>query len=108
MTEQVFDVAELMSLGQARKLLPTTDGRRISIRSIWRWSHYGLRVSGGAIIRLRTMKLGQRLFTSRAWIEEFATALNPRNQKNPQPSNVRSTHIDRAESRLRMRGYLRR
>jgi hypothetical protein len=63
---------ELISLWKASKLLPrNSQGRAIHIHTIRRWIAKGVK-RNGQFVRLRAKRIGARLFTSGAWIDEFS------------------------------------
>lgn len=65
----LFD-EDLLTLADATKILPKSNGKRPAVSTLWRWAVKG--VSG---IRLDTRKVGGRLFTSREALERFTTTL---------------------------------
>ena len=62
---------DYLTLPQAAKLFPgTKPGKRVSTDTVWRWCTRG--VCGG--VRLRSVMIGGRRFTTRAWLDDFIAA----------------------------------
>ena len=61
---------ELLSLTDAAKALPTIDGRRPHVSTIWRWCRRGVRG-----VRLEYVRLGHRVCTTREALGRFAQRL---------------------------------
>lgn len=62
---------EYISISQAAALVPG----RPSPSCVWRWCRQGIKSRSGLRVRLRHVRLGGRLFTTRPWIDEFGTEL---------------------------------
>ncbi len=60
-----------LTLSQAARFTPG----EVSPNAIWRWCRQGVRSRGGDRIRLRHVRQGGRLFTTRRWLEEFGERL---------------------------------
>ncbi len=58
---------ELITLTEATKHSPG----RPSTNCVWRWCRKGVRARSGLRVRLRHVRVGGKIFTSRAWLEEF-------------------------------------
>jgi hypothetical protein len=65
----LFD-EQIMTFTEAAKALPSVNGRRIHVSTLWRWSQRGV---GG--IRLETRRLGGRVVTSKEALERFTSEL---------------------------------
>jgi hypothetical protein len=68
----------VLGLAQAARRVPS--GRRerpVHPSTLFRWIHDGVRVAGGAIIRLEALRLGGRWVTSLEALQRFAEALTP-------------------------------
>jgi hypothetical protein len=66
-------IDDLVSFNVARSWLPRSQGRKISIETLYRWCHRGL-VNGN---RLQAVKVGGRWFTTRKWVQDFIRAGQP-------------------------------
>jgi len=64
---------ELISFNAARDLLPRSNGRKVSLDTLYRWSSKGTKKG----VRLQAAKVGNRWFTSRQWLQDFIRAGNP-------------------------------
>lgn len=62
---------DLITLAQACRLAPF----RPSVNCVWRWCRRGVRSRCGAIVKLRHVRMGGRLFTTKRWIDEFGAEL---------------------------------
>ncbi len=60
-----------ISLTQATKIAPG----RPSINCVWRWCRRGVMSRSGERIRLTHIRVGGKLFTSSAWLDEFGRRL---------------------------------
>lgn len=67
---------ELLSLTDAAKALPTIDGRRPHVSTIWRWCRRGVRG-----VRLEYVRLGHRVCTTREALGRFAQRLADADEK---------------------------
>ncbi|MBX3441227.1 MAG: DUF1580 domain-containing protein [Planctomyces sp.] len=70
------DQQEYIPLPQASAHIPGSPHRSTPVR----WALHGLHI-GGQIIRLRTVRVGGRRFTTAVWIEEFLAACDGRDQQ---------------------------
>jgi hypothetical protein len=61
---------QIITLAEAARHIPTVNGKRVHVASLWRWSMKGL--SG---IRLEHGRLGRRVVTSREAIGRFMNRL---------------------------------
>jgi hypothetical protein len=67
-----------LGLAQAARRVPS--GRRerpVHPSTLFRWIHDGVRVAGGAIVRLEALRLGGRWVTSLEALQRFAEGLTP-------------------------------
>ena len=71
-----FENESLLSVAEAAKLLP----RRPALRTIWRWIERGC--NG---VRLETVKIGDRRFTSREALHRFVKGSRSRRTVNSCP-----------------------
>jgi hypothetical protein len=62
---------EHLTLTQAAKLAPG----RPTPNCIWRWCREGVKAASGERVRLKHMRFGSRIFTTRRWLNEFGRAL---------------------------------
>lgn len=60
----------VLTLPEAAAAIPTQNGKRPSVSTIWRWCRKGLRG-----IRLEYLRCGRRILTSREALDRFFTAL---------------------------------
>lgn len=60
----------LLSLTEVTKVLPTVNGRRPSIATLWRWCRRGLRG-----VRLEYVRVGRNIATSKEALNRFFNAL---------------------------------
>ncbi len=62
---------ERLPLTEVAKLVPG----RPSVNCIWRWCRRGVLARNGERIRLEHIRIGGKIFTTRAWLEEFGRRL---------------------------------
>jgi len=62
----VVNVSDLMTLGQAARLVPTTNGKTVSTTSLWRWCSKG--VNG---CKLKHYRFGKRICVTAADLLDF-------------------------------------
>lgn len=60
-----------LTLGKATSYAPG----RPSANCLWRWCRKGVLARDGSRVKLQHVRAGGRVFTTAAWVEEFATAL---------------------------------
>lgn len=101
----------ILTLGQACRLLPANDGKRVHLSTLWRWCRIG--VNG---VRLEYLRVGRRIVTSKQALERFMTRLAAldeppatrvtahRQHSLPCTRTGQSKRIEHAESRLRSLG----
>lgn len=65
----LFD-EEPLTLTEATKALPSLNGRRLHVSTLWRWARKG--VHG---VQLETRRIGVRIVTSREALERFTKTL---------------------------------
>jgi hypothetical protein len=94
---------QLLTLGQAARLLPTVNGKRIHTSTIWRWCSKGLHGC-----RLEHVRYGKRLFTSPEALRRFAgdltdtSLLTPCSAGSQSAARTRlSVHASRYEDEAR-------
>ena len=85
---------ELLTLAEASHVIPT----RPDVRTIWRWLERGCRG-----VRLDSIRIGGRRYTSREAIERFLGTLNDERQEDP-PATRRTRRIRRAQAELAEHG----
>lgn len=99
---------ELLSLTEAAKQCPAVDGKRPCASSIWRWMKQGCRG-----IRLEHVRVGRRVVTTRAALEEFfrASAAVPVPErasdvqvKTARTAKQRARDLEAAKQRLNAHG----
>lgn len=62
---------EHLTLSQAARLTPG----RVSPNCVWRWCRRGVQARTGGRVRLRHVRQGGKLFTTRRWLDEFGERL---------------------------------
>jgi hypothetical protein len=62
---------EHITLSQAAKLVPG----RPSANCVWRWCREGVKSASGQRVRLKHVRFGSRIFTTRQWLAAFGFAL---------------------------------
>ena len=62
---------EHITLTQAAKLAPG----RPTPNCVWRWCREGIKAASGNRVRLKHMRFGSRIFTTRQWLNDFGQAL---------------------------------
>ena len=62
---------EHITLSQAAKLAPG----RPSSNCVWRWCREGVKAASGMRVRLKHVRFGSRIFTTRQWLNDFGLAL---------------------------------
>lgn len=97
----------VMSLREAANSVPTIDGKKVHLSTIWRWARKGL--NG---VYLEHVRIGRRVCTSRQAISRFVNALaekdaesishttSPCPPNNAQTPKVRQAQIHEANRSL--------
>lgn len=62
---------EHITLSQAAKLAPG----RPSPNCVWRWCREGVKAASGQRVRLKHVRFGSRIYTTRQWLNAFGLAL---------------------------------
>lgn len=62
---------EHITLSQAAKLAPG----RPSPNCVWRWCREGVKAASGQRVRLKHVRFGSRIYTTRRWLNAFGLAL---------------------------------
>ena len=101
-----------MSLAEAATHLPTYNGKRVAIATLWRWGRKGVRG-----VRLEVRRIGRRLVTSLEALDRFSKTLTDidlrEEEQLPQVEPIRRAPaietkrmaaIDRAKARLAAKG----
>jgi len=70
---------EYLSIADAAKRMPG----RVTVSTVWRWATDGYRG-----VRLRTQRVGWRLWTTPAWVDEFLIAIEQANDQPATPAVV--------------------
>ena len=113
---RIFTMEErFMSLTEAAKYVPTTNGRKVSSQSLWRWCSKGMQGQ-----KLRHYRFGKRIVVTMDDLLEFGRAVAaarvaemdeqagkvsaPRTRTRTEAQ--RETAIAQAEQKLRERGVL--
>ena len=74
---------EHITLSQAAKLAPG----RPSSNCVWRWCREGVKAASGTRVRLKHVRFGSRIYTTRQWLNDFGLAL----------AEADAAHFDRDE-----------
>src|SRR5689334_3723371 len=100
------DFAELISLKEARALLPG----RPDVSTLYRWS-----LSGCRGIKLEYRRIGRRIFTTKSWLDRFMREMTARDVANlstpyvasprTRHSQLRARQIAAAQARLAASGF---
>jgi len=69
---------ELITLTEAARLLPRIDGKKVSVCTVWRWAHRGLRGE-----HLEYARVGRRVCTSPEALQRFFTRLVELDERVP-------------------------
>jgi len=94
---QAQAVAEnLITLTDATKIAPG----RPSTNCLWRWCRRGVISRGGHRIRLQHHRVGGKIFTSLAWLEEFGRQLAEADTRYFDLCEAAAAEAARAESRV--------
>ena len=70
-THGMTHLDDLIPLAAAAKRLPG----KPHLTALWRWCRLGVLARNGDRIRLEVTRLGMRLYTTEAWLAEFAKRL---------------------------------
>jgi uncharacterized protein DUF1580 len=76
---------QLLSLSQAARKIPPYRGRQTNPSTIFRWLRAGVKLPGGAVLKLEGIRLAGRWLTSVEAIERFLAAQNA--ACNPDPGS---------------------
>ena len=74
----MIDVLErdgLLALSDATRILPRVGGKRPHTSTIWRWCRVGVKSRSGQRIQLEHVRIGARVFTTHAAINDFVAAV---------------------------------
>ena len=86
-TRRQVDLDEnLVSLAEAAALLPRIAGKRIAISTLFRWCSRGLRC-----VRLEHLRIGRRIFTTRAALQQFFLALAELDDRDETQHRIKSS-----------------
>jgi hypothetical protein len=83
---------ELLTVAQATRLpwMPRPGDRTLHPGALHRWMQVGAHCSDGTIIRLRSVRLGGRVYTTAAWLREFIERQNTDPEATqPAPATLR-------------------
>lgn len=76
---QTEATTEYLSIADAAARMPG----RVTVSTVWRWTTAGYRG-----VRLRTQRVGWRLWTTPAWVDEFLVAIEQANDQPAMPAVV--------------------
>jgi len=106
---------EFITLTQAANASPG----RPSTNCVWRWCRKGVKSRNGQTLRLQHVRMGGKMFTKHAWLEEFGRQLTAADQEyfescqlaptalqlpKPRSAPERQAAIERAERALAAAG----
>ncbi len=77
----ISDETLYLTLSQAGRLMPGTP----SPTAMWRRCRHGLKDAEGNQHRLRHVRLGNRIFTTRTWVEDFMAVFIVEDQPDAAP-----------------------
>lgn len=89
-----------ITLEKAGELLP--DPKHAS--TLWRWHRNGYRCRNGLSVQLQARRIGKRMFTTQAWMEEFIRAVNENDLDRQQEEQLRIPDHATADAMLRAAG----
>lgn len=69
--EEALGAEEHITLSQAARLAPG----RPSSNCVWRWCRAGVKAACGTRARLKHVRFGSRIYTTREWLSDFGLAL---------------------------------
>ena len=58
-------------LAEAARFFPRPNGKKVSLKTLYRWASSGIRKG-----KLQTIRLGQQVCTCEAWVRSFIAELN--------------------------------
>lgn len=67
----MHDQDQHITLGEASKITPG----RPSTNCVWRWCRKGVLARSGERVRLQHVRIGGKIFTTPAWVQQFGKAL---------------------------------
>jgi hypothetical protein len=76
MTLETMSELNAITFKQVAERFPPCDGLCVSQGTVWRWWKFGCRTQAGERVRLKAWKLGGRLVTTVAAVNEFLAAVN--------------------------------
>ena len=89
-----------ITMAEAAEITP----RRPHAATIWRWARNGLPTDSGQRVRLQYCRIGRRMYTTAAWLEEFfrqlaeadvaAPVLQHPNRHDGRPMSIRHELAD--------------
>ena len=77
-THGMTQLDDLIPLAAAARRLPG----RPHLTALWRWSRLGVLARSGDRVRLEVTRLGKRLYTTEAWLADFAKRLAEADQSH--------------------------
>jgi len=69
--DELEQLGHFFALKDACRFFPRPNGGHVSVKSIFRWAHTGVRG-----VKLRTIRLGGQVCTAESWVREFIQAMN--------------------------------
>lgn len=82
-SDEAHAAEEHITLSQAAKLAPG----RPSPNCVWRWCREGVKAASGQRVRLKHVRFGSRIYTTRQWLTAFGIAL----------AEADATHFERSD-----------
>ena len=89
-----FDEPDILSLAEAAKALPG----KVAVSTVWRWATTGQRG-----VRLDSLRIGGRIYTSRRALQSFCEAVSDR--AVVEKPHFRDTNAEAELAELRRRGF---
>jgi Protein of unknown function (DUF1580) len=70
-TDPTVSAVDFFPLVEAARFFPRPNGKKVSVKTLYRWASSGMRKG-----KLRTIRLGQQVCTCEAWVRLFIAELN--------------------------------
>jgi Protein of unknown function (DUF1580) len=93
MTAGTLPASDFFPLSEAARYFPRPGGRKVSVKTLYRWASRGMRRG-----KLRTVKLGQQVCTCDEWVRAFIADLNDPSAEHVNEVTLSKTETGRRES----------
>lgn len=82
-----LEAEEPISLKEVCKMFPGRTRKGVALSTVWRWILHGRRCpQTGGIVKLESVRIGGRRFSSREAAQRFIAALNAEDERGPYPN----------------------